>query len=184
MNSFIFENSPLQEVVIGAQFLPILNSSSIISEFYQAKKDKFPRFVEDTPIPHVIEKFDSQNSVTFQNGYYSRKHFIEKSEHKLIQIQTDKILFNWRTLDNRNDYPFFENIKKEFLVHLNDLNNIYSVLNNIDQLEITYLNHILINEFEDNNFNLNNIFNNFFPPVIINNFNCNFIIPFKICLHF
>ena len=179
MKNIIFENSPLQEVVIGVQFNPIVDSNSIISEFYQIKKGKFPRLIEDSPIPHIIEKFDSQNIVTFQNGYYSRKHFVEQSEHKLIQIQSDKLLFNLRILDKKNDYPFFDNIRIEFLNHLNDLDNIYSIINNIDQLEITYLNHIPIVEFNEDNYDLSKIFINYFPSNTVKNFNCTYIIPIQ-----
>jgi uncharacterized protein (TIGR04255 family) len=156
-----FANAPLKEVVIGVQFSESLDNSKIY-DYYKKKTEEYPIIHEVNILPTVIEKADSDAEIHILSGVHTRKQFIDSNGNRLIQIQHDKMLFNWRTGNDTNEvYPRFDNVLKEFMGHLAEFNNIHPVKKNINQLEFTYLNHIFLEDFGLIAFKLSDIFKDF-----------------------
>ena len=97
----------------------------------------------------VSERFDdiSQVSIEIQNvPPLPRVWFIRGKGNEIIQVQRDRFLHNWRKMDNKDEYPRFDKVKKGFWDGLLHFKNFLSenALGGIEplQYETTYINHI------------------------------------------
>ncbi|MGH8643012.1 MAG: hypothetical protein ACREX4_00575, partial [Gammaproteobacteria bacterium] len=68
----------------------------------------------------------------------------------LIQVQNDRLLFNWRKVDPGDEYPRFAYVIEEFRKHFERFNKFISEHNlgllEIKTGELSYINHIPIGE--------------------------------------
>lgn len=148
-----FQNAPIAEVVIGIQFDKPLISYNNILNFYQTIKTNFVKVKEQQVLSSAIENPNGQTERRLLQGFNSRKLFINKDENKLVQIQPDRLLFNWRKTNDTDEYPHFSNVYHEFKNIYEKLSEICSFENKDNQLEVAYVDHIIIDEFGKNDFN-------------------------------
>lgn len=142
------ENAPIAEVVIGVQFGQSLITNKHIFNFFQDKKSLYPNITEDKILPAIIEDPEGESERKVLQGFHTRKFLINSKNTKLIQLQPDKLLFNWRKTTDEQEYPHFYNVLKEFFEIYNGLKKYCDLDNNINQQEVTYVDHILMDEFE------------------------------------
>jgi uncharacterized protein (TIGR04255 family) len=112
------------------------------------------------------------------SNFNSRKFFINKIGSKLIQLQPDKLLFNWKKTDVGEEYPNFSVVFEEFMKHYESLKGESDIDSRINQVEVTYLDHILLEDFEIKDFNTGAILNVLnFENRPINHFKVEYSIP-------
>ncbi len=150
-----FERPPVTEVVLGVQFKtekPL--RSPHLGLFWQTVREAFPDFSDQPPLEPQIEELDPEMlvvsplpSLRIGTGIPApRCWFLDPSGNKLIQLQSDRFLHNWRKVTGEEPYPRYENIRDEFIRHWRGF---VSFLNDVDlgaptvtQAEVTYVNHI------------------------------------------
>jgi uncharacterized protein (TIGR04255 family) len=72
---------------------------------------EYPQIKETAPIPSQIERYgdEQQQGVTpnfqFMDNANTRSWFINSSDTKVIQVQRDRFIINWRKLDTGEKYP-------------------------------------------------------------------------------
>lgn len=174
-----FSNAPVIEVILGSQFEGVTFESKSIFDFYNSVKENFPDIQENPPLAALIENIDSPSETRIISGFTSRKFFINNSQNKLIQIQPDRFLFNWRKTNNEEEYPHFDSVFSEFIGIFNQLEDKISIKSKLNQLEMTYVDHILLEDFNMSNFNPNKILNIFNLSKNIKNINSSFHFPIK-----
>lgn len=148
-----FDSPPLNEVVFGVQFSQPKNYQQIYARDVWALYEKtFPLVFEHPPLPPAFETFGGLEEVEMSFGLvqgpaHDRFWFVSENKEELIQFQNDRILHNWRKLDN-NVYPRFENILPKFQDELTSLETYFASLGteklNVTQCELSYINHIEI----------------------------------------
>lgn len=169
---------PVIEVVIGSQFDGPIFDNSYVYEFFQKIKDQYPIVRENPPLPSIISNPNKPDQTRILQGYNSRRFFINKAGDKLIQLQTDRLLFNWRKNTGNESYPRFSSVLEDFLRFFDLISeDIKEISNKVNQLEITFIDHILIKDFGLNNYVLNEIFSDFKIKQELRNFDCSFSIP-------
>ena len=109
-----YNNAPVGEVVIGIALNGIIFDNNFMYEFYQNFKEKYPIIQEHEIVPTVIESSSGPNEHRLLPGFNSRKFFLNKEQNKLVQLQADRFLFNWRKTDNKDEYPHFSSVSSEF----------------------------------------------------------------------
>ena len=151
-----FERPPVTEVVLGVQFKtdkPL--RAPHLGLFWRTVGDDFPNFREQPPLVPQIEALDADApaaspEVGIQIGMGTipspRCWFLDPSGNKLIQLQSDRFLHNWRKTTGEEAYPRYEAIRDEFIGRWRGF---ASFLNDVDlgaptvtQAEVTYVNHI------------------------------------------
>jgi uncharacterized protein (TIGR04255 family) len=151
-----FKKSPLNELYFGLQYYVDGLTFVVQNEFFTMISDDFPNIEEKPPLLMTFDKMhigmvnDPRNaSFAPQKRYF----FINSSNTKLIQMQEGKFLLNWRQLpEKEEEYPHFTNVFNDFKKYWDIL---YSILkkNNVslelNQLELSYVNHIFLDEFEE-----------------------------------
>ncbi len=105
-----FKNPPINEVVVSSYFNPPLANfrSEHVGLFWEKIKDAFPTVKQQFPV--------NMNQDSIPDEFFSmpRYWFIAGDEIRLIQIQKNAFMFNWRRRKG-NEYPrYYENIKPAF----------------------------------------------------------------------
>jgi len=178
-NKVICQNPPIVEVVLGVQFEGKQISFNDIANYYSQNQIDYTEIQEHPILPAVIEDTENQNNIQLLNGFHTRKFFLHKDKTRLIQIQPDRLLFNWRKKDSDNVYPHFESVFDEFYNKLLNFYKINNCVDKVNQYEITYVDHILLEDFDLTNFDLTKIFNFFSFTKSLKNIDLNFTIPYK-----
>ena len=110
LQSIVFENPPINEVVISAYFNSPLSDlrSEHIGLFWEKIRNEYPVVRQQPPVG-IIGSEVSANEPFPMPRYW----FIADDETNLIQIQKNAFIFNWRRRDE--EYPrFHRNIKPTF----------------------------------------------------------------------
>lgn len=151
-----YENPPLIEVVCGVIFTPIENIlAPHFGLLWEKFKSDYPTCQEAPPLASVIESFDKLSPMSIPVGdllQFSeilplpRIGFVHTTGSRVIQVQRDRFLHNWRRLRAGDEYPRYGNVIRMFREHLlyfdlfvkeTELGTIVPL-----QYEMTYLNHI------------------------------------------
>lgn len=134
----------MAEVVLGVNFtIPGGLKVYHIGLYRERIKSKFPKFQEQPPLPaQDVPAF----SVFSGSPPLPRCWFLDESENRLIQIQADRFIHNWRKVTGKEEYPRYEVIRDEFVARwdefcefLVDQGVSKPILN---ACELAYVNHI------------------------------------------
>lgn len=152
-----FRKPPLIETVLGVQFKPFLNMRvTHYGLFWEQVKAQYPHVEEKEPLALMTEKQGiSLRSLAWKMverpevraWFLSEESDASKLGQRIIQLQTDALLLNWRRKSlHEQHYPSYSQNREEFtrLFHLwasfaaqHGLGNVAVI-----QCEITYVNHI------------------------------------------
>jgi uncharacterized protein (TIGR04255 family) len=146
-----FERPPVVETAMGVQFAPIGNfTAAHYGWFWKTYLDATWTKTQDAPrMPAQFEKFGENDQwqtlpqIILQEPLQGgRILFINKDDDRIIQLQSDRLVYNWRK--RQTDYPSFKEIYPEFRRYLQVFekfireSGLESPLYN--QWEITYIN--------------------------------------------
>jgi uncharacterized protein (TIGR04255 family) len=146
-----FRNPPVSEVALGVQFPAVLNPVHL-GLYYQRVKARFPKVQVQPPIAAAFETFAPSPTVlgmpvpTPIMGLQPRMWFLSEDENSLIQLQSDRLLYNWRGGLQGVPYPHFEAVHAEFvnafdiLEALSEAEGITEVV--VNQCEVLYVNRL------------------------------------------
>jgi len=142
---------PLNELVLGVQFAPISNYSTVeAGAIWQLFSSEFPNVQEQPILSPQFETFGGGASpgVQIQFGPMAgpmRLWFVTQQGDHLLQFQPDRLLLNWRQ-NGEGAYPRYERIAETFRECLCKLDNYVQTTRSygldINQIEITYINVI------------------------------------------
>jgi uncharacterized protein (TIGR04255 family) len=146
-----FRKPPVVEVAIGVQFPDVLNPVHL-GLYYQKIKARFPKMQVVPPLPAMFETFPlsaadpAPVAPVFFDTSRPRMWFTSQDDNLLLQIQSDKLIFNWRSGAQGSPYPHFDAIQPEF-AQAYDALDILAKAEKIEitpnQCELVYVNSIL-----------------------------------------
>jgi uncharacterized protein (TIGR04255 family) len=144
-----FRKPPVSEVALGVQFPAILNPIHL-GLFYQRVKPRFPKIQMQSPVLPVFETFGTGGQpgpqFAFANAMQPRMWFLSDDDNFLIQLQSDRLLVNWRSGPQAAPYPHFDAVQKVFTDALDALESVAQDENigiPVNQCEVVYINPIL-----------------------------------------
>lgn len=145
-----FWKPPVVEVAVGVQFADVLTPVHL-GLYYQRIKTRFPKVQVVPPLPAMFETFalpDAPAPIApiFVDGTRSRMWFTSEDDNLLIQLQGDKLIFNWRSGAQGSPYPHFDAIQAEFAQAYEGLEALAKAEKleiAANQCEIAYVNSIL-----------------------------------------
>lgn len=144
---------PVVETAIGVQFVPLRLKIAHFGLFWKQIESDFPQVEERERLVALIEAKDSFQPETgwrVTEGielprvwYFGRK---TAAGQQLLQLQSDRLIQNWRTASDGADYPSFDENKKRFDSSMNQF-LLFSQRNKLGefkavQCELTYVNQI------------------------------------------
>jgi uncharacterized protein (TIGR04255 family) len=151
-----FADPPVNETALSIQFAPLEKFGIPHYGLYWAQiRHEFSRFEIQPPLPSITEQFEDpvrplNLSIQFISQPDVRTWFIDESGTRLLQIQRDRFVHNWRQRDQKEKYPRYPAVKKTFQV---EWSRFCAFLSNegmgppqVTQCEVTYVNHIEYNK--------------------------------------
>ncbi len=149
-----FEDPPVVEVALSVQFEKLTGlRSQHIGLLWSEYRHDYPEIEEQQPIDPIIETFPSfgQPTPKFRLEFQKipglpRIWFLNSQQSRLIQIQNDRFVYNWRKVRKEETYPHFHDVKECFIESYNKFNKfidsykIEGLL--LNQCEVTYVNII------------------------------------------
>ena len=155
-----FTNPPLNEVALGVQFAPGVGYQEVLAGEVRALfRKEFPSVEEMPSLPPTFETFGLPQGGGPQISImamprHSRYWFVSQDQGELVQFQQDRLLHNWRKVgDGTNEYPHFKKMIESFEKELQALQAYFASLSpqllQINQSEISYINHIPLNGSSD-----------------------------------
>jgi len=146
-----FDNPPVIEVVCGVQFDPVeAFHATTFGAFWQLVRDEYPAVEDKPPLPTMFEgpglSPASIRAEIIEGPVFPRVFLVHKSPNWLIQLQKDRLLHNWRKIHDDDEYPRYPNVVRRFLSAWEQFGRFWVEAQmgdlRINQLEITYINHI------------------------------------------
>jgi uncharacterized protein (TIGR04255 family) len=152
-----FNKPPINEVVLGVQFDKLTNFSTIHPGLlWQKIRTEYPKYTIQPEIAPDKETFEVPKLPKAPKAIFSitppvpRCWFLDEPENKLIQVQPDRFLHNWKKMTGKEDYPHYSNIlpefKKQWNTFLGFINEEKVGIVNMNHWEVTYVNYIYIGE--------------------------------------
>jgi uncharacterized protein (TIGR04255 family) len=145
-----YEKPPVIEVVCGILFkhIPSLLYPHI-GLLWNSYREEYSECREVAPLDPVIERFDELTQLSFEIGPLPplpRIWLIHKDGTRLLQIQRDRFLHNWKKAKLEDEYPRYSRVKEMFFDQLAKF-QVFLEGNNLGaiepvQFEMTYINHI------------------------------------------
>ena len=146
-----YDKPPVIEVVSGIMFQPIKAlAGPYLGVLWEKFKPDYQQFREVAPLIPVIERFDEAppgEAVSLGDAFsFSRTWFETSDGNRLIQVQRDRFLHNWKKAKDTDEYPHYDYVignfrkcleKFEQFLEENKLETIQPI-----QYELTYINHI------------------------------------------
>lgn len=146
-----FDRPPVVEVSVGVQFepQPALRSFEI-GGLRETWRDQYPVVEEQPPLPPAIELEPGAfpNFQVFVGPQSTRLWFISPDRASLVQLQPDRLHFNWRESEGSSDgYPEWDQVREVFVARLVETLEWVAGTSGgppppITQVEITYINAI------------------------------------------
>ncbi|MCG3125777.1 MAG: hypothetical protein CHACPFDD_00604 [Phycisphaerae bacterium] len=151
-----YDSPPVIEVVCGFQFAPLdrflATSFGLLWERFRAE---YPICEQHPPLVQVTERLGQpiaeESQVEFSSEFpLPRIFFVHRSPCWLIQVQNDRFLHNWRKQDEADAYPRFPEVFGKFWAaweqFLRFCDDEKLGTPRLNQLEVTYINHVVQGE--------------------------------------
>lgn len=165
-----FERPPVGEVVLSVQFASLAKFSNIYAGLlWEQFAERYPTVEEQMPLPPNFETFGlppapvpGPQMQLLTTPVTSRYWFISKDGSQLLQVQSDRLVHNWRCQSPDDNYPHYEPLRERFAAEVKQVQKflIAKKLGTIspNQCEVTYINHIDLGEGIDPSDRLAEIF--------------------------
>jgi uncharacterized protein (TIGR04255 family) len=148
-----FANPPVDETALSFQFAPIPGFTiPHYGLFWAEVRKDFPKFEIQQPITNVTEQFGPPTRVSRKLGIEwldvpdIRCWFIDQSGDRLIQVQKDRFVHNWRKQSGTETYPRYQTLRgylnREWHRFCQFLSEENLERPRVHQVDVTYVNHI------------------------------------------
>jgi len=148
-----FTDPPVIETVIGVQFAPLQAFSIPHFGLYWSKiRTSYSKCEVQPPLDPAVEEFGVQTrkdpgiGIEFAPALSLRCWFIDETSTRLIQVQRDRFIQNWRKVKGDEVYPRYESLRssfeREWQRFCEFLEQERIEMPEVNQCEVTYVNHI------------------------------------------
>lgn len=147
-----YERPPVAEVALGVYFssaLPL--RSAHFGKLWDVWRDRYPRTEDQPPLPPAtFETFPSPPqvmSIQFAGAFPGvRAWYLSEVGDRVVQVQSDRLVLNWRRVSAEQPYPRYENLRPAFVEALEQLTTFCESEGlgpvTIAQAEVTYANPV------------------------------------------
>jgi uncharacterized protein (TIGR04255 family) len=133
---------------MGFGFMPVPQWNLIhYGLFWQAVRDDYPTYEVLPPVPSMLDDSSARQMPMILTGPPPvRCWFIAPTPSRLLQIQNDRLMLNWRRMEPSDEYPRYRNIRPQFE---RDWTRFREFLQSqeipppeVKAWEVTYVNHV------------------------------------------
>jgi len=173
-----FNNPPVVERIISAQFLPVQQFSSIYGGWFwkQYLEKDWATANEAPPLDDLFERFGEERKwampqqLKFTSGLsLDRVQIVRRGDERMIQLQNSRFVYNWRK--KSDSYTRYADLLSDFFASLNSFTAF--LLDSglgapaFNQWEITYINHLMQGDLWETPADWNTIIPGLYTPPTI-----------------
>lgn len=149
-----YASPPLAEVVLSIQFEPLSEMRAAhLGWLWREFADRYPHIEEHPALPPTFETFAGAGQAALQVQFQltasppvPRIWLLSEGGNRLLQVQQDRFIHNWRKVGEGDAYPRYEKIRKVFEEELGVFTGFLkqAQLGEVfpNQCEVAYLNFI------------------------------------------
>jgi len=148
-----YRTPPVSEVVLGVEFSPLTKwHLGHFGMLHEQVASEYPKFEVHPIIRSSIEKFGSESWQQVSNFELLdvgevRCWYIAQDDSRLVQVQRDRFIVNWRKRNDAQPYPRYEaqilpTFKREWSRYGDFLSQQGIEIPEVRQCEVTYVNDI------------------------------------------
>lgn len=149
-----FDRPPVGEVALSLEFSPLRGLTiTTLGALVNVFRERYPSVQEHGALPSVREEFGppkpAQANIRFEvleEAPLPRLWLVSADETRLLQVQRDRFIHNWRRTDDSTEYPHYSDLRASFLREFQAFENfvVEGDLGDIQiaQCELTYANPI------------------------------------------
>lgn len=148
-----FAHPPVDEVALSIQFPPIPGFNvPHFGLYWERVRREYPRWEIQQPITNVMEQFGPGTPLMRQVGFAFlelpdiRCWYLDDAGNRLVQIQRDRFIHNWRKITGNEEYPRYpelrESLAREWGRFCEFLRAEKLEAPQVNQCEVVYVNHI------------------------------------------
>jgi uncharacterized protein (TIGR04255 family) len=151
-----FQQPPVNEVALAVYFAPPLSLRAVhLGRLWEKWRERYPKAEDQPPLPPVpLETFPARPvgaTISFGPGMPGvREWFLSERGDRLVQVQHDRLVLNWRRISAGDVYPRYESLRPAFEGEVNELQAFLEEEGigeaTIVQAEVTYSNPISVSE--------------------------------------
>lgn len=139
------------EVACAVQFEPITElHAGRLGALWEEYRDRYPRVEQNPPLPALREEFEATPArFGFNVGTtfpMPRVWFLNTEGTRLVQVQRDYFVINWRKLETDEAYPRYPTLRRALVEELERFQRYLGREGlppvRATQAELTYVNHI------------------------------------------
>ncbi len=151
-----YARPPVNEVVLGVQSNKLTLTTPLLGLFWASVRESYPDFQVQPALDPVVERFGETPQTVgpvpglrlLEQPETPRCWFLEKPGNRLIQVQQDRLIYNWRRVVDSDQYPHYAQVKDAFAREYERLSQFVKTEERAGQLEpnwceTTYINHLL-----------------------------------------
>jgi uncharacterized protein (TIGR04255 family) len=116
-----FNAPPLSEVVFSVQFAGnVIDEVGTLAEFWPKIRTQYPGHDKQPPLPPATEIFETPAAgpeLQFQvmHGAPPQRYwFLSEDGTQIVQVQNDRLMFNWRQVSGSETYPRYATLAPQF----------------------------------------------------------------------
>lgn len=116
-----FRFPPVNEMTMGFMFEALPGYNSIVAaKFFDRIRQEYPKVEEHPPLSPTFETFGGGTTPEFQiellpAAVDSRLFFVNADGSELLQLQRDRLHFNWRRAGQDRVYPRYPPLRRKFV---------------------------------------------------------------------
>jgi uncharacterized protein (TIGR04255 family) len=145
-----FESPPVDETFLSIQFQPVAIQVPHYGIYWQQSRDRYPNYQVQPPVPSVIEsntpRMTGHIGLEFMSVPDFRFWMLDRTGNRLIQIQKDRFIHNWRRVVGDEPYPRYPSLRgtmeDEWGRFCKFLDEEQIGQPQVNQCEVTYINHL------------------------------------------
>jgi uncharacterized protein (TIGR04255 family) len=144
-----FGRPPVVELAFAVQFSGSPIDVEVLGAIARSVKGALPNQQQHPALPRMSEQFDRNSGVQIifkTAAELPRAWFVSDDGQRLLQLQGDRLAYNWRQVLSEQLYPRYEGLRGEFSSHLQQLSAVIAETNaaplGIDVCELSYVNHL------------------------------------------
>ncbi len=146
----LFTRSPVVEVALAVYFEPWLALSTVqLGLLGHRIQARLPVVTEQAPMPPLADVLPGEPEPQAREFplFPPRMWFASEDQTALVQLQFDRMVFNWRRRDGAEEYPHYATVFERFWVEFSELRSALQEVGirppEVGTCELTYVNHVL-----------------------------------------
>jgi uncharacterized protein (TIGR04255 family) len=144
-----FAEPPVAEVALSVQLGgPVLDATRALGDFWPRIREQYPKLQQSPMLPPLESSFEvptpGRMIFNIAGPESARYLFVSDRENELVQVQENRLGYNWRKTSASETYPRYAHVREHFASALDGLLEVIGDDVPLPWCEISYVNPVAL----------------------------------------